>query len=163
MVEHTGMLPVPAELQSPHVNSSLKSGEGAAPSGESSSPLLGDRSGMGTGSPWSHVSPLTWCLEVKVQLEPGPAPSWKHAEQQRTAKLRLCLHSRRFPVQCGENQTAELRGCTLSEGALLNWSSCVRTWLKKHSGENTHWFTDDKVYLKQFLVVFIHKFFWQFT
>lgn len=84
--------------------------EAQSPAGESSSPLLGDRSGTGTGSAWSHVSPLTWCLEVKDQLEPGPAPSCKHTE---TAKLRRFLQTRYFSAnlqkRCDGHQTLERR------------------------------------------------------
>lgn len=41
------------------------------------SPCLGARRGTGTGSTWRHSSPPTWCLDVKVQVERGPEPTWK--------------------------------------------------------------------------------------
>lgn len=42
------------------------------------SQFLGDRRGIGTSSVCRHVSPLTWCLDVNVQLERGPEPPWNH-------------------------------------------------------------------------------------
>lgn len=43
---------------------------------ELGSPRFGDRRGTGTGSVGLQLSPVTWCREVKVQLERSPAPPW---------------------------------------------------------------------------------------
>lgn len=45
------------------------------------SQCFGYSRGTATGSVWHHVSALTWCLDVKVQLERSPEPPWNHNKQ----------------------------------------------------------------------------------